>query len=112
MNMSILHLMMAGATICLFSCASGDQREDEQSQKILSSPPFESVSDSIKKFPDNVELRLRRATLLSQKSMHEVATNDYKKSWEITGDENIGLMYVSNLLLSDQVNEAIKFLGE
>lgn len=112
MNMSVLHLMMAGVAVCLFSCASGDRSEDDKSQKILASPPFKDISDSIKQFPDNIELRLRRATLLSQQNMHQVATADYKKSWESTGDENIGLMYVSNLLLSDEVNEAIKLLTE
>jgi tetratricopeptide (TPR) repeat protein len=105
--------MLAGLTVCLFSCASNDKSgDDDNSHKVLASAPFKGISDSIKQFPDNIELRLRRATLLSQNNLHQVATADYKKSWEMTGDENIGLMYISNLLLSDKVPEAMKLLNE
>jgi len=110
--MLTMKLMIAGLAVCLFSCAPNDKSRDENTEKILSSTPFKSITDSIEQFPENVELRLRRATLLSQNNLHQVATADYKKSWEITGDENIGLMYISNLLLADKVTEAIKLLTE
>lgn len=112
MNMLTVKLMMAGITVCLFSCASNDKSSDEKKHKVLYSAPFKGLTDSIEKSPDDIELRLRRAALLSQNNMHQVATADYKRSWEITGDENIGLMYISNLLLADQVQQAIKLLGE
>lgn len=112
MNMLTMKLMMAGLAVCLFSCEPKDKSRDENTEKILSSAPFKSITDSINQFPGNVELHLRRATLLSQNNLHQAATADYKKSWELTGDENIGLMYISNLLLSDKVPEAIKLLTE
>jgi tetratricopeptide (TPR) repeat protein len=95
----------------LCSCKSGAGEKDS-SQKILSSPPYSSVTDSIKLFPKNADLYLKRALLLSQNNQHELAMPDYKKSFELKPDEQIALQYVSNLMLVNRPDEAVRVLKE
>jgi tetratricopeptide (TPR) repeat protein len=77
---------------------------------VLSSPPYAGLTDSIKKFPQNQQLYLERALLLSQNDRHELATPDYKKAWELKPDEHIALQYVSNLMLVNRPDEAVNLL--
>jgi tetratricopeptide (TPR) repeat protein len=97
-----------------FHACTGDeqQHKNPNTARILSSSSFAGLSDSIERFPDNVELRLRRAILLSQKNLHEEATPDYKHAWDLTGDEGVALEYASNLLLSGKYNRAVSLLKE
>ncbi len=89
------------------SCGSSPNTSD-----IFSKPPFASISDSIKRFPDKPELYLQRALLLSQSNLHDLATPDYKKAWEIAQEEVTALEYASNLILVNKTEEAINFLKD
>ncbi len=80
------------------------------SEQVLHQPPFSGITDSIEQDPENVELRLTRALMLSQKNLHDLATPDYEKAWNKTKDAGIGLEYASNLFLSGHESEAIRFL--
>ncbi len=98
--------------ISVFSCNSENDNISEDTVKMLEEKPFDGITDSIEQQPQDAMLRLRRAGLLSQNNIHELATNDYKKAWELVQDENTALMYVSNLLLTDAVKHAEKLLEE
>jgi tetratricopeptide (TPR) repeat protein len=78
----------------------------------LQQPPFASITDSIKKFPDNPGVYLERAVRLSQHNKLELATADFKKAWELSQDPGIALEYVSNLLLVNKIEDATKLLQE
>jgi tetratricopeptide (TPR) repeat protein len=43
---------------------------------------------------------------------HEIATADYKRSWELKPEANTALEYVSNLLMVNKVKEAVRLLQE
>ncbi len=88
---------------------SGNERDDQQ---ILSQPPYDALSDSIRQFPDNPRYYLERGLLLSQNNKHEIATVDYKKAWDLSSDEGVALEYASNLLLLNRTNEALLFLND
>lgn len=104
-------LAPAAIGICLFSCAPADRKEAKQDySKVISSPPFNEITDSINRFPDNIQLFLRRAMMLAQKNLHAFASPDFKRAWEMTGDDNIALEYASNLILSQKVPEAMQIL--
>lgn len=106
-------IIFGAIIICLYSCSSNDKKEIRRDfSKTLNSPPFDGLTDSINAFPDNVELRLRRAVLLSQNNLHSTATDDYKTAWQLSGDEGIALEYASNLLLAEKADEAISFLRD
>ena len=98
--------------ICILSCGQQDKDAKKNSSSILQSPQLAGLTDSINRFPDNPELRMRRALKLSQMNQHDVATSDYKKAWEITGDEFVALDLASNLMLSQQLPEAVNLLKE
>lgn len=114
MNRLILSFIaVAGIVLCLASCTDNDKTvAGKDNSRLLKKAPFAGITDSIEQSPEDPELYLRRATLLSRNNEHSLATADYKKAWEITGDESVALEYASNLLLSDQVPQALKILNE
>jgi tetratricopeptide (TPR) repeat protein len=106
-------LVLAGMMACIYSCNSRtDNVLKKDYSKTLGAAPFAGLTDSIGRFPDNADLYLKRAALLSQNNLHELASPDYKKAWEITADDNVALAYVSNLILAGNLPEAIELLNE
>lgn len=106
-------IMVALAVVALIvSCRSGDSDSEKDSSKILTSPRLSGLTDSINRFPEDPELRVRRALALSQLNQHNIATADYKKAYEITGDEGVMLEYASNLILAQDLNDAVQLLQE
>jgi tetratricopeptide (TPR) repeat protein len=103
--------LLVGLLCSLCSCHSGNN-EKVSAEKVLNSPPYASLTDSIKQFPKDQLLYLKRGILLSQNDLHELAMADYKKAWEIKPDEYVALKYVSNLMLVNQPEEAIALLKE
>jgi tetratricopeptide (TPR) repeat protein len=107
---SLLSLLLVG--LCwLCSCKSGT-KEKESAEKVLSSPPYAGLTDSIKQFPQNQGLYMQRAVLLSQNNRHELASDDYKKAWDLKPEQHIAMQYVSNLMLVNRPEDAVKLLKE
>src|SRR5215831_932475 len=79
---------------------------------VLEEPPFASITDSIKKFPTNPDLLIRRGELLSQNNQHELAYLDYRKAWDMNKTEDVAMDYVSNLYLVNKPGEAVRVLEE
>jgi tetratricopeptide (TPR) repeat protein len=98
--------------IIILSCGEHDRGVKTNHPAILESPQFEGITDSIKRFPGNPGLYLRRALMLSQMNQHAAATPDYEKAWKMTGDEYVALDLASNLMLSQKLPEAVKVLKE
>ncbi len=108
-----LKFMLPLAIMTIFlSCGQGDKDAGKSNSTIPDLPQLSGITDSINRFPDNPELRLRRAFMLSQMNKHEAATQDYKKAWELTGDEYVALDLASNLMLSQKLPEAVNVLEE
>lgn len=107
----LLPVLLAGLLGWLCSCSS-EHKEKVSAEKVLNSPPFASITDSIKQFPKEQGLYLQRGILLSQNDLHELAMADYKMAWELKPDEYVALQYVSNLMLVNQPEEAIALLKE
>lgn len=99
-------------SVSLISIGCGNDRRhaSDDPAAILHRPPFAAISDSIMSFPTQADLYLRRAMLLSQNKQQDLATADFKKAWDLTGDENIELEYISNLLLTDHAGLAEQLL--
>jgi tetratricopeptide (TPR) repeat protein len=110
--MKIKLMLPLSVMIILVSCGQRDQEAKKNDASILESPPFAGITDSIKRFPENPELYLRRALMLSQINKHEIATQDYRKAWQMTGDEHAALDLASNLILSQKLPEAVKLLED
>jgi Tetratricopeptide repeat. len=93
--------------VLLLGCKSSDK---EDPGKILQQPPFKVLTDSIQQFPDKPELYMQRAVLLSQNDLHELATADYEKLWELQPVPPVAMHYVSNLMLVNKPQQAIDLL--
>ena len=91
-----------------------DETNNERAgySKLLTRSPYAGLTDSIQRFPKDPALYLQRALLLSHNNRHEIATADYKKSWELKQDPNTALEFVSNLLMTDRVDEAVDLLKQ
>ncbi len=96
--------------VTAFLAGCGPDADD--AQKILRAAPYKTITDSIGLFPGNADLYTQRAVLLSQHNLHELATADYRKAWELSPTEPAALMYVSNLLLVNRPMDAITLLKE
>ena len=96
--------------ITILSCGQQDKDGKKNYSNILESPQLAGITDSIKRFPGDPELLLRRGLMLSHMNQHEAATPDYKKAWELSGDEFVALDLASNLMLSQKLPEAITIL--
>ena len=102
-----MFLILAG------SCKLGeDDNQETKNGKLLSSPPFDVITDSIKRFPKNAALYLKRGELLTDKELHQLAYPDYRKAWELKPDETTAFLYSANLFLTGREHQAIKLLEQ
>lgn len=94
------------AIILLAACRNGEK----QTGDVLEQPPFAAISDSIRKFPGNTELLMRRAQMLSQQDFHELANRDLAAAWAKDSSELVLMSYISNLFLVNQPEKAVDLL--
>ena len=87
-----------------------DDNQTAKTEKTLNNPPFDKITDSINRFPKNATLYIKRAELLTDRELHEMAYPDYRKAWELAPDETTAFLYSTNLFLTARENEAIKLL--
>jgi len=91
-------------------------RNDRDSERaaILDRPPFAPLTDSLlqHKSTDEAGLYFRRAELLSRNDQHELAADDYAKSWDLRPDEMTGFRYASTLTITGQTGKAIQLLQD
>ena len=82
----------------LFSC-------DEESRfDPLAEPPYDKITDSIRKFPENPELYYRRGRLLFENNQPVFAARDVKKAWDLEPRESYALSMVT--LLKEKGNDS------
>jgi tetratricopeptide (TPR) repeat protein len=87
-------------------------RNDRDADAVLNNPPFEGLTDSIKQAPGNVDLYVKRADLLMQHELADLAVNDYEKAWELHPDELTAMRYAAGLFMSGREKQAIELLTE
>lgn len=91
-------------------CGGSETRGTPEQSDILKKPIFASINDSIKQFPQNADLYMRRAIMLSRNDAHEIANADFKKSWELSPTKENALQYAANLAIIGRPAERLKFL--
>ncbi len=77
---------------------------------VLDKVPFQALTDSIRRFPSDASLYTRRAGLLSQHNLPELACLDFKKSWELAPGEMTAIQYASSLSILDRLDEELSLL--
>ena len=96
----------------LFSCHLADNQRGPSAEEILNSESFAGLTDSLRRFPQNVGLRLSRAERLTQQNFHALAASDYHKVWQLQPSETAALTYASSLFLSGQEEAAMDLLQQ
>jgi tetratricopeptide (TPR) repeat protein len=109
----ILYLVIVAAGFLTLGCNSpGNDKEDQAA--ILHHPPFAALTDSLSSAKGDLAagLYFRRGELLSRNNLHELAADDYRKSWQLKPDQATGLRYASTLSIIGQTNRAVQLLQE
>ena len=68
-------------------------------------PAFKSLNDSIRQFPKDASLYLRRASRLTQENAHELAYTDFLKAWSLQPGLENGLPFAANLEILNRLPE-------
>ena len=107
-----LFVLLCFVVVGMTACNSPGKGKDADRAAILVHPPYSLLTDSIGHHPgaDQAGLYFRRAELLSHNDQHELAAEDYSKSWNLRPDEMTGARYASTLTIIGQVGKAIRFL--
>jgi tetratricopeptide (TPR) repeat protein len=87
MNRFLLLLIFFSPAL-LLSC--NDKNAATAGNSLLLQPPYDAVSDSIRRAPGNAALYARRSELLWKNGYAELAMKDAIKAWELDKNENNG----------------------
>jgi hypothetical protein len=68
------------------ACKNSTKQADEPQSIVDVNPAFKSLNDSIRQYPGDASLYLRRAFRLTQENAHELAYTDFLKSWSLHPD--------------------------
>ena len=90
--------------------ACGNAPDSSPESAVEANPAYASLNDSIRSFPKDAALFLRRATRLSQANAHELAYNDFKKAWSLQPSEQTALAYAANLQILGKIPERLTLL--
>jgi tetratricopeptide (TPR) repeat protein len=89
----------------LFACSNDADQQDA----VLAQPPFESLTDSIRQFPQNSDLYYRRGVLLYQNNQPAFAAQDLRQAWSLQPKEEYALS-MTTLLRGKSADSAIVFI--
>lgn len=94
------------ALVVIFVCACNDS---DDAAGLLQQPPYQVISDSIEKFPQDAALYYRRGSLLYKDGQKELAESDIKKAWQLAPKEEYGLS-LATIYQDKSADTAIAFL--
>lgn len=105
----IIPFLLTGM-IFISSC-NNSQQENSPFAGLLSQPPYETLTDSLKKEPRRDDLFFRRAVLLNGNGFPEPALADFQKAWALSKNEKYAVG-ISKLLLDKKPDSAIAFIRQ
>jgi tetratricopeptide (TPR) repeat protein len=100
----IIFLVAAG------SCKNKDSNAGYPVSVVEANPAYKSLNDSIHDFPGDASLYLRRATRLTQENQHELAYDDFHKSWSLKPTLQNALPFAANLEILGRHDERLILL--
>ncbi|HEY4154004.1 MAG TPA: tetratricopeptide repeat protein [Puia sp.] len=88
----------------------GNAPENFPGPAVERNPAYAALNDSIRSFPKDASLYLRRARRLSLENAHELAYSDFKKAWSLQPSVETGLPYAANLQILGKTSERLALL--
>jgi len=92
----------------LFSCSN---KSTSKTDFVLSQPPYNKLTDSIERAPEDPGLYFRRGTLLYSNGETNLAERDLRKAWQLNPTEEHALR-LTTVLKQKNADTAIAFLQE
>ncbi len=90
-------------SISILSCTN------DESDEVLSAPPYDKLTDSIGDFPKDPDLYYKRGRLLFANNQEARAEQDLRKAWALQPKEEYGLS-LTTVLKQKNVDSALHFL--
>jgi tetratricopeptide (TPR) repeat protein len=102
----VLLLMVLTTT----ACKNKKSDPETPASAVETDPAYKNLNDSIKRFPADASLFLRRAIRLTQENAHEQAYDDFQKAWTLQPLLENALPYAANLAVLGKNGERISLL--
>ncbi|HEX3768945.1 MAG TPA: tetratricopeptide repeat protein [Puia sp.] len=96
--------------VLISGCKNKKNGPETPASAVETNPFYKSLNDSIKKFPTDASLYLRRAERLTQENAHELAYDDFQKAWTLQPSLKNGLPYAANLAILGKYADRIGLL--
>ena len=97
--------IFASFVILAAACKNNHKQADEPQSVVEINPTFKTLNDSIRQYPGDASLYLRRASRLTQENAHELAYTDFGKSWSLQPGLENGLPFAANLAILNRLKE-------
>jgi len=107
-----LFLLPCLALLLITGCNSHDDKKADEQAALLHRLPFAPLTDSLEQ-AHGVQAALlyfRRGDLLSRNNRHELAAEDFRRSWELSPEELTGFRYASTLSIIGKIDSAERLL--
>ncbi|HCL83437.1 MAG TPA: hypothetical protein DIC22_05645 [Chitinophagaceae bacterium] len=92
------------------ACKNSNSSTEIPVSAVENDSAYKNLNDSIRQFPADASLYLRRATRLTQENAHELAYWDFQKAWSLQPLLEIALPYAANLEIIGKHRERISLL--
>jgi tetratricopeptide (TPR) repeat protein len=92
------------------ACKNKKNDPDTPASAVETNPYYKTLNDSIKKFPADASLYLRRAVRLTQENAHELAYDDFQKAWTLQPIIENALPFAANLAILGKQADRIRLL--
>lgn len=92
------------------ACSGREARFDSADSLLENNPAYKTLNDSIRQYPKDPILYLRRATRLSQENTHELAYADFLEAWKFQRSLEVALPFAANLEILGKHKERLKLL--
>jgi tetratricopeptide (TPR) repeat protein len=92
------------------ACKNNDGHQDDKNSELIRSASFKNLTDSIRRYPQDASLYLRRALRLTQENAHELALTDFQKAWALHPSPEIAVPYAANLEILGKHQERLILL--
>src|SRR5436305_11419919 len=100
-------ILFSMSFVCLLLLSCGDSQEDS----ILNHPPYDRLSDSIRKDPANADLHYHRGSLLYSNNESVYAESDIREAWQLQHKDEYSLT-LTTILKKKNTDSAILFLQQ
>jgi tetratricopeptide (TPR) repeat protein len=92
------------------ACKNDNKHSGTQDSAVETNPAYKNLNDSIRLFPADASLYLRRANRLAQQNAHELAYADFEKAWSLKPLLENALPYSANLEILGKHRERLDLL--